>query len=110
MATTYSVLAQANPAATTETTLLTASGTTGTVVSSLVVCNQASTTATYRVAIRPSAQVSTTAPNWIVYGASVNGNDSTILTIGITLASGDKIQVYASSATLSFSAFGSVIS
>ena len=78
MATTYSVLGQSNPSATTETTLLTASGTTGTVVSSVVICNQASTTATYRIAVRPSAQSSTTAPNWIVYGASVNGNDSKI--------------------------------
>jgi hypothetical protein len=110
MATTYSVLAQANPSATTETTLLTASGTSGTVVSSLVICNQASSTATYRVAVRPSGQSSTTAPNWIVYGASVNANDSTILTIGLTLASGDKVQIYASTSTLSFSAFGSTIS
>jgi len=110
MATSYSVLGQANPSATTETTLVTASGTTGTVVSSIVICNQASTQATYRFVVRPSAQGTTTAPNYIVYGATVNANDSTILTIGLTLASGDKITVYASSANLSFSAFGSTIS
>lgn len=110
MAASYSVLGQVNPSATTETTLLTASGTTGTVVSSIVVCNQASTPATYRIAVRPSGQGTTTAKNYIVYGSTVNLNDSTILTIGLTLASGDVVTVYASSANISFSAYGSVIS
>ena len=108
MATTYSVLAQSNPSATTETTLLTASA--ATVVSTLMICNQASSAATYRIAVRPSADGSTAAKHWIVYGATVGASDSTALTLGLTLASGDKIQVYASTATLSFSAFGSTIS
>ena len=110
MATAYKVLGQSNPAATTNTTLYTVPSATSAVVSSISICNLASSSATYRIAVRPSAQSSTTAPNWIVYGASVNGNDSTILTIGVTLSSGDKIQIYASSSTLSFSAFGSAIS
>ena len=109
MATTYSVLGQSNPSATTETTLLTASGTTGTVVSSVVICNQASTTATYRIAVRP-AGAAVAAQHWIVYGATVAASDSTILTLGITLATTDVVTVYASSANLSFSLFGSEIS
>ena len=108
MATSYLVLGQSNPAATTETTLLTASA--ATVVSSIVICNQTASAATYRIAVRPSADGSTAAKHWIVYGATVAASDSTILTVGLTLATGDKIQVYASTANLSFSAFGSTIS
>lgn len=104
---TYKVLGQSNPAATTETTLYTVGSANGAVVSSIVVCNQSASTATYRIAIRPSADSSTAAKHWIVYGASVNANDSTILTIGVTMAQSDKIQIYASSANLSFNAYGS---
>ena len=108
MATAYSVLGQSNPSATTETTLLTASA--ATVVSSITICNQTASAATYRIAVRPSGDGSTAAKHWIVYGATVAASDTTILTVGLTLASGDKIQVYASTANLSFSAFGSTIS
>ena len=78
-------------------------------VSTLTICNQTSSAATYRIAVRPSADSSTAAKHWIVYGATVAASDTTALTLGITLATGDKIQVYASSANLSFSAFGSEI-
>lgn len=104
------MLAQSNPSATTETTLYTAPSLTSTVVSTITICNQASSAATYRIAVRPSADASTTAKHWIVYGATVAASDTTALTLGLTLAAGDLIRVYASTATLSFSAFGSEIS
>jgi hypothetical protein len=110
MATTYKVLGQSNPAATTETTLYTVSAGSSAVVSTIAICNQAGTSGTYRVAIRPAADSTTTAKHWIVYGATVAASDSILLTIGTTLAAGDKIQVYASSANMSFSAYGSEIS
>jgi hypothetical protein len=108
MATTYKVLSQLNPSAATETTLYTAPS--AAVVSTLMIANLASTAATFRIAVRPAADTSTVAKHWIVYGATVAGSDSTALTLGITLASGDKIQVYSSTANISFSAFGSEIS
>ena len=112
MATAYKILAQNNPSATTETTLYTAPSSTSTVVSTIMICNQSSTAATYRIAVQPSADAgsSAAAKHWIVYGATVAGSDATALTLGITLATGDRIRVYGSSATLSFSAFGSEIS
>ena len=110
MATAYKVLGQNNPSATTETTLYTVPSSTQTVVSTITVCNQAGTAATYRIAVRPSADGSTAAKHWIVYGATVAANDTTSLTLGLTLAAGDKVQIYGSTATLSFSAFGSEIS
>lgn len=110
MATAYKILGQSNPAATTETTLYTSTSVES-VVSSLVICNQTATAATYRIAVQPSADAgsSAAAKHWIVYGATVAASDSTILTVGLTLASGDRIRVYASSANLSFSAYGSTI-
>jgi hypothetical protein len=108
MATTYKVLAQSNPSATTETTLYTAGA--AAVVSTIAICNQAGSSATYRIAVRPSADGSTAAKHWIVYGATVAASDSIMLTLGLTLASGDKVQVYSSNANTSFSAFGSEIS
>jgi hypothetical protein len=107
--TTYKVLAQNNPSATTETTLYTAPSLTSTVVSTIMICNQASAAATYRIAIRPSADSVTAAKHYIVYGATVAASDSTALTIGLTLAAGDKILIYGSTATISFSAYGSEI-
>ena len=109
MATTYKVLGQSNPSATTNTTLYTAPSSTSTVVSTIVVCNQSSSAATYRIAVRP-AGASVAAQHWIVYGATVGGSDSTALTLGLSLATTDVITVYASTANLSFSAFGSEIS
>jgi hypothetical protein len=110
MPTTYKVLAQSNPNATTETTLYTVPSSTSTVVSTVSIANQAGTSATYRIAVRPAADATTASKHWIVYGATVAANDSIMLTLGLTLATGDVVRVYGSSANLSFSAFGSEIS
>ena len=108
MATTYKVLGQSNPAETTATTLYTVPSATATVVSTISVCNQASTAATYRIAVRP-AGATLAAQHYIVYGATVPASDSTMITVGLTLATTDVVTVYASSANLSFNAYGSEI-
>jgi hypothetical protein len=110
MPTTYKVLAQAAPAATTETTLYTVPSSTSAVVSTMAIANQAGTSGTYRIVVRPAADASTTQKHYIVYGATVGASDSIMLTLGLTLATGDVVRVYASSANMSFSAFGSEIS
>jgi hypothetical protein len=108
MATTYKVLGQVAPSATTATTLYTVGAGKSTVVSTIAVCNRAATAATYRVAIRP-AGATLSNEHYIAYDSTVAANDSTMLTIGITLATTDVITVYASTANLSFNAFGSEI-
>jgi len=110
MPTTYKVLAQSAPSATTETTLYTSPASTSTVVSTLSIANTAASSATYRIAVRPAADETTVNKHYIVYGATVAANDSTLLTLGITLAASDVITVFASTANLAFSAFGSQIS
>jgi len=109
MPTVYKVLGQSNPAATTDTTLYTVPASTSAVVSTITICNQASSAATYRIAIRP-AGASIAAQHYVVYGATVAASDTTALTLGVTLATTDVITVYASTATLSFNAYGSEIS
>jgi hypothetical protein len=109
MPTTYKVLGQVAPSATTLTTLDTVPSATSAVVSTIAVCNRAATAATYRIAIRP-AGATLSNEHYIAYDSTVAANDTTMLTIGITLAATDVISVYASSANLSFNAFGSEIS
>lgn len=108
MATAYKVLGQSNPGATTATTLYTVPASTETVVSTLVVANLAATGATYRIAIRPDGAALAN-QHYVAYDVTVGANDSTALTLGITMNAGDVITVYASSATVAFSAFGSEI-
>jgi hypothetical protein len=108
MATTYKVLGQNAPSATTATTLYTAPAATQAVVSSLVVANRAGTPATYRIAIRP-AGATLSNEHYIAYDVTLGAADSTTLTLGITLAATDVITIYASTANTSFSVFGSEI-
>jgi hypothetical protein len=44
-----------------------------------------------------------------VYDATVSARDSVSLTIGLTLDTGDTIQVYSSTASVSFGVFGSEV-
>lgn len=109
MATTYKVLGQSAPSATTATTLYTVPASTQTVVSTITVCNQAATAATYRIAIRVAGAALATS-QYIAYDVSLPANASDTLTLGITLNATDVITVYSSTATMSFGAFGSEIS
>jgi glucose-6-phosphate dehydrogenase assembly protein OpcA len=108
MATTYKVLGQSNPAATTLTTLYTVPASTSTVISTITVANQAATAATYRIAVRVAA-ASITASQYLAYDVSLPANATDTLTLGVTVAATDVISVYASTATMSFNAFGSEI-
>jgi hypothetical protein len=109
MPTAYKVLGQVAPSATTNTTLDTVPSATQCVVSTIAVCNRGATSATYRIAVRP-AGATLANEHYIAYDSTVTANNSTMITIGITLAATDVITVYASNANLSFSAFGSEIS
>jgi hypothetical protein len=109
MATTYKVLGQENPAAITATTLYTVPSATQTIVSTISVCNQESTAATFRIAVRPGG-ATLADEHYIVYGATVPASDATFFTLGLTLAATDVVTVYASSENLVFNAYGSEIS
>lgn len=105
MATTYKVLGQSNPAATTATALYTVPSATSAVCSTLVIANLGVST-TYRVAVRP-AGAALANQHYIVYDAAIEQFNTTMLTLGITLATTDVVTVYAGTANVSFNLFGS---
>jgi hypothetical protein len=108
MATTYKVLGQSNPSATTATTLYTCPAATQTVISTITICNQAGTSGTYRIAVRPNGATLAT-EHYVVYDAAIQANTTTAYTLGLTIDASDVVTVYASSTSFSFSAFGSEI-
>lgn len=109
MPTTYKVLGQSAPSATTATTLYTVPSATSAVVSSITVCNRDTANGTYRIAIRP-AGATLANQHYIAYDATALANDTVTLTLGVTLATTDIITVYASTANFTFNAYGSEIS
>jgi hypothetical protein len=108
MATTYKVLGQSNPSATTATTLYTCPASTQTVISTITICNQAGTSGTYRIAVRPNGATLAT-EHYIVYDAILLANTTTAYTLGLTIDASDVVTVYASTTSFSFNAFGSEI-
>jgi hypothetical protein len=106
MAITYKVLGQSNPAANTNTTLYTVPANTSSVCSTMVICNQAASAATFRVAVRPAGAAIAT-QHYTSYDTNLNANDSITVTIGMTLATTDVVTVRANTTTVSFNLFGS---
>jgi len=108
MATTYKVLGQSAPSATTATTLYTVPASTSAMVSTINVCNRDSGSDTFRIAVRP-AGAALAAQHYLAYDVGIPANDSIAVTIGVSLGAGDVLEVYAGSADLSFTAFGAEI-
>ena len=108
MPTTYKVLGQSAPSATTATTLYTVPSATSAVVSTINVCNR-STATSFRIAVRP-AGATLANQHYLAYDTPIPANDSISLTIGVSLATTDIITVYAGSANLTFASFGAEIS
>lgn len=106
MPTTYKVLGQSAPSATTATTLYTVPSSTSTVCSTIVVANRGTTDGTYRVAVRP-AGVTLANQHYLFYDIVLTANSSDVLSMGMTLATTDVVTVYSSTANFSFTLFGS---
>jgi hypothetical protein len=107
MAKRYLVLGQISPSATTATTLYTVPSGKDAIISTLIVANRAAA-GSFRIAIRP-AGATLANEHYIAYDVPIGSTDSTTLTLGLTLTATDIITVYASSANMTFSAFGSLV-
>lgn len=105
MATTYKILGQAAPSATTETDLYTVPAATEAIISTLTVANRGTSDASFRIAISANG-AATANKDYIAYDVLVSGNGIYTFTLGLTLDATDKVKVYASTANLSFCAFG----
>ena len=109
MAESYKVLGQEAPAAASAVALYTVPSATEAVISTISVCNYGSSAGSFRMNIQPDGEALTN-KNYLVYDASVAANDTLFLTVGATMDANDVLGVYASTASFSFSAFGSEIS
>jgi hypothetical protein len=75
------------------------------VVSTLTVSNLAQTAGAYRYAVVPSGQT-LAKKHWIAFDIPIGANSTDTFTIGVTLATGDKIAVSSDTTNVSFTAFG----
>jgi len=108
MATSYKVLGQSAPAATTDTNIYTVPSATETVISTIFVCNRGTDASTFRIAVRPNAATLAN-QHYIAYDVLILGSTSTAITVGVTMDAADVLTVRASSANLSFNVFGSEV-
>jgi len=88
------------------TDLYTVPASSSTVVSTIAVNNPTTSATTYRIAVVKSGET-LALKNWIAFDIPLSANTTTTLTLGITLATGDKIVVSNDTANVSFTAFGS---
>ena len=109
MAYVYKVLAQSAPSATTNTDVYTVGAGKQAIVSTITIANRSASSRTYRIAVRP-AGATLANQHYIAYDVALAANDTTALTLGITLTATDVVTVYASTTDLSFGIFGSEIS
>ena len=107
MANAYEVLGQTTDTAT-GTALVTVPSSTEIVISTIVICNRASSSKTFRIYLRPDDETLAN-KHYLAYDTTVNANDTITMTLGITMNDSDKLYVYGSDANISFSAFGTKI-
>ena len=110
MAATYKQLGAAagNGTIGTAANLYSASGTasTSTVISSIVICNTSSSSATYTIAVN-TASATYASGRYVVYQATIAGNDTIALTLGLVLDPTNRyLNVSSSANTVNFSVYG----
>jgi hypothetical protein len=109
MAFSYQILGQTSPAATTNTNLYTVPAANSAIASTLAICNQNNSAISYRVAARKNGAALST-EHYIVYDSTIPANDTITLTFGMSLAATDIVTVYANTASVSFTLFGTQVS
>lgn len=105
MADTLKVLGQIAPNITTEADLYTVPAATSTTISSITVCNRAATSALFRISVA-IAGAATSNIQYLYYNTFLDAYDTFVATIGISLATTDKIRVYNNTGSLTFHAYG----
>jgi hypothetical protein len=98
-------IVQSIPTAATNTDVYTAPSGRQVIFSGITVCNQATTSATYRIAIRDGG-AALAAKHYIHYDEKIAGNKTDICPMGVTIQPTDIVTVYSSTSNLSFCFFG----
>jgi hypothetical protein len=112
MAQSFKRLGAINPSANTQTNVYVVPAATSVVVSTITICNQSTSNASYSIALMDSSQFNAAAPTatFLVRGAVVPAADTIVLTMGLTANAGSVFAANTNSANISISAFGSEIS
>jgi hypothetical protein len=109
MANAYKILGQSNLTAETLTSVYTVPSSTETVISTIIIANLDSSATTFRIALRPDG-ASISDAHYIAYDVPLAANDSTTLTLGITINAADVVSAYAgASSNVTVSIFGTEI-
>ena len=109
MSETIKVLGQSAPGATTDTDVYTVPTDESAVISTIVIANRGATAGSFRLAVRP-AGATIANEHYVAFDVPVAGNDSTTLTLGITMEATDVLTFRASSANMSVNVFGTELS
>ena len=109
MPTVYKVLGQALSTGNTVVTLYTVPSGNSAIISTVNICNQNASSDNFRLAVVPTGE-SLASKHYLAFNTPIPAYDSIAVTIGITLSSQDTLRVFANTANVSFSAFGSEIS
>jgi len=99
------ILGQLAAAATTSEVLYTVPDLKGAVLSSIVVCNRSASSKTFRLAVSYGGNALSN-KDYQYYDTSIPANDTLTIVIGMTLSNEDVVRTYASSADLTFTAYG----
>lgn len=109
MAQSYKILGQANLTTTSDTDIYTVPSATETIISTLIVANIGTVATTFNLAIRDGGETLAD-KHYIANGVPIAANDSTTLTLGMTLEATDVVTAAAGTAdALSFNIFGAEI-
>jgi len=109
MATSYKTLGQVDLTTTSLTDLVTVSAGKEVVISTIVICNRNAAADSYRIAVRTDGDAISN-KHYIAYDVPVAANDSTTLTLGISMVATDVLSVQATTADrLSINVFGAEI-
>jgi hypothetical protein len=109
MPTSYKILGQSNPSATTLTTVYTVPASTQAVVSTITAANFGATSTNVSLSVHV-ANAAWAANMQIANNISVSTQNSLALTLGVTLGAGDTIRANCSTANIAINVFGSEIS
>jgi hypothetical protein len=110
MASSYKTLGQLDLQSATLSTLYTCPASTETVISSVIIANRDSAATTFRLALRTDGDAISD-KHYLAFDVPIAANDSTTLTLGITMQATDVLSVNAAgtASRLSFNAFGAEV-
>jgi len=109
MATNYKSIAQVDLTTTALTDIYTVGSGKETVISTIIIANRTASADSFRIAVRVDGDAISN-KHYIAYDVPVAANDSTTLTLGISMAAGDVLSVQAETADrLSINVFGAEI-